>query len=48
MATRPHRLNPLALDLGSEQRTEPVPPGPHHLVADLDAAVVGQVLDVAQ
>jgi hypothetical protein len=36
------------LDLRSEHRAEPVPPEPHRLVADLDAALEQQVLDLAK
>ena len=44
----PHSLDPLAPDLGGKHRAEPVPPKPHSLVADLDATLVQQVLDVAK
>ena len=43
-----HSLDPFAPDLGGEHRAEPVPPEPHGLMADLDAALVQEVLDVAQ
>jgi hypothetical protein len=43
-----HRLEPLAADLAGEHRAEPVPPVAHRLVADLDAPLVQQVLDVAK
>jgi hypothetical protein len=38
---------PLA-DLGREHRTKPVPPEPHRLVTDIDAAFKEQVLDLLQ
>ena len=41
-------INPSLSDLRSEERTKPVPPQPHRLVADVDAALMQQVLDVAQ
>ena len=41
-------LHPLPSDLAGEHRTEPVPPKPHRLVADVDAALEQQILDVAQ
>ena len=44
----PHVMNALSADLGGEHRAEPVPPKPHRLVADVDAALEQQVLDVAQ
>jgi hypothetical protein len=44
----PHVIDPLSLDLGGEQRAKSVPPEPHGLVADVDAALMQQVLDVAE
>ena len=38
-------MNPTPPDLGCKQRTEPVPPVPHGLVADVDATLGQQVLD---
>ncbi|EAQ23117.1 hypothetical protein ROS217_02660 [Roseovarius sp. 217] len=35
-------------DLGSEHGAEPVPPEPDRLMADVDAALVQQILDVAK
>jgi glutathione synthase/RimK-type ligase-like ATP-grasp enzyme len=35
-------------DLSRKHRTEPVPPEPHRLVADIDATLEQQVLDLAQ
>ena len=43
-----HRTHPLAADVASEQQTEPVPPHPHRLVADVDPAFEQQVLDVPE
>lgn len=43
-----HALDAAFPDLRSEQRAEPVPPKPHRLVADVDAALVQQILDVAE
>ena len=43
-----HPADTLAPDLCREHRSEPVPPQPHRLVADVDAALGEQVLDVAQ
>ena len=40
--------NTALLDLGSEERTEPMPPIPYRLVADIDTPFVEQVLDVAK
>ena len=41
-------LNTPLPDLGGKHRTEPVPPEPHRLVADVDAALEQQILDLAQ
>ena len=41
-------LNPAFPDLRGEHRTEPVPPEPHRLVTDIDAAFVQQIFDLAQ
>ena len=35
-------------DPSGEHRTEPVPPVPHGFVAQIDASLVGQILDVPQ
>ncbi len=43
-----HVLNAPPADLGGKHRTEPVPPEPRRLVADVDAALEQQVLDVTQ
>ncbi len=45
---RSHPLHPALADAGSEQRADPVLPVTYGLVADVDAALVQQVLDVAQ
>jgi hypothetical protein len=44
----PHRVDPAAADLGSENRPEPVPPEPHSLMGNVDATLMQQVLDVPQ
>jgi hypothetical protein len=44
----PHSVDPLAADLGGEHRAEAVPPEPHGLMADVDAALLQHVFDVAQ
>jgi hypothetical protein len=43
-----HPLDAALADLGGEHRAEAMPPKSHCLVADLDAALVQQVLDVPQ
>jgi hypothetical protein len=43
-----HPIDPLPADLGGEHRAEAVPPIADGLVAEIDAALVQQVLDVAQ
>ena len=43
-----HTLDPALLYLGSEHRAAPMPPEPHSLVTDVDAALVQQILDVPQ
>jgi hypothetical protein len=35
-------------DRGREHRTEPVPPVPNRLVADIDAALEQEILDLSQ
>ena len=35
-------------DLRGEHRTEPVPPEPYRLVADIDATLEQQILDLPQ
>ena len=41
-------LNPALPDLRREHRTEPIPPQPHRLVANVDAAFEQNVLNLAQ
>ena len=41
-------MNSTPSDLGGKQRTEPVPPETHRLVADIDTALEQQVFDLAQ
>ena len=41
-------LNAPFSDLGGKHRTETVPPEPHRLVADIDATLEQQILDLAQ
>ena len=41
-------LNPISSDLGGEHRAEPVPPEPKRFVADIDATLMQQILDVAK
>jgi hypothetical protein len=43
-----HSIQPSAPDLGPKDRAEPVPTKPPCLLADLDPALVQQVLDVPQ
>ena len=48
MTECPHRLDPVAADLGGEDHPEAVPPEPHGLVGDVDPTLVKETLDVAQ
>jgi hypothetical protein len=48
MGVGPDVIDPLAAELRSEYRTEPVPLQPHGFVADVDAAFCQQVLHVSQ
>jgi hypothetical protein len=48
MAMQVHCFDTLSPDLGGEHRAEPVPPVLHSLVADLDAALAQEVLNVAK
>ena len=41
-----HALNPSLSYLGSEHRTEPMPPVSHRFRTDIDAALVEQILHV--
>jgi len=45
---RPHPIDPFAPDLSGEHWPEPVPPEPHGLVADVDAALGQEVLNASQ
>ena len=44
----PHPAHPPSSDFGSEHRTEPIPPQPHRLMANIDAALEKQVFNVSQ
>jgi hypothetical protein len=48
VAETPHPRTALTPDVGCEQRAEPIPPQPHRLVANVDAALEEQILNVAQ
>ncbi len=48
LAKTAHPVHPLPAYVGGEHRTEPVPPVAHGLMADVDAALGQQVLDVPQ
>lgn len=41
-------MNPPFPDLSRENRTEPVPPEPRRLVADIDASLEQDILDLAK
>ena len=43
-----HGLHPLAADVGRKHRPEPVPPKPDSLMAEVDAALEQQILNVPQ
>jgi hypothetical protein len=45
---RAHALDAPFADRGGEHRAETVPPEPHGFVADVDPALVQQVIDVAE
>jgi len=47
LGVRPHAVDPLFADLGGEDRAEAVPPVPHNVVADVDPALVEQVLYIS-
>src|SRR5690606_28835863 len=47
-SARAHALDAPLADLAGEHRPEPMPPEPHGLVADVDAAFVQQVFDTPQ
>ena len=48
MTKTAHAAHPLAPHLAREQRTGPVPPQPHRLMADVDPALEQQILYVPQ
>ena len=48
MVEATHPVDTLASDLSSEQRAKSIPPQPDRLMAQLDAAFVQQILDIAQ
>ena len=45
MGPRAHSIYPFAANISGEHRAEAVPPKPHRLVTDPDAAFVQQVLE---
>jgi len=48
LAEASHTADPLAPDVGGEQRAEPVPPVAHGFVANVDPAFEQQVFDIPQ
>ena len=46
LAKPAHPADPLPAHIGSEHRAEPVPPVAHRFVADVDASLEQQVLDI--
>ena len=44
----PQRSRSLLPDLCGKHRTEPIPPEPHRLMADIDPSFMKQVLDLPQ
>ena len=48
LSASPHRLHPLALDLGGVRGAEPVPPETHSLVAYLDATLAQKIPDIPE
>lgn len=48
MTMRTHGFDLAPPDLGREDRPELVPPEPHRLMRDVDAAPMQQILDVAR
>ena len=48
MPETPHAVHSLPTNVGSKHRTEAVPPEPHRLVTQVNAALEEQVLDVPQ
>ena len=43
-----HRTHPLATNVAGKHRAEPIPPETHGLVANVDATLEQEVLDVTQ
>jgi hypothetical protein len=43
-----HAANPLPANASGEYRTKPVPPEPHRIVTEDEAALKQQILDVSQ
>ena len=48
LASTPHLVHPLRPDVGRKHLTEPVPPVPHLLMADVDPALKEQVFNIPQ
>ena len=48
VAEAPHATDPLPTYVGCEHRGEPVPPVPHPFMADVDAALEQQVLNIPE
>ena len=48
LAKAVHPAHPLATDVGSEHRAEPVPPQPHGFMADIAPTLEEQVFDIPQ
>ena len=44
----PQRSRSLLPDLCGKHRTEPIPPEPHRLVADINTALMEQIFDLSQ
>ena len=45
---RPHSIDPVFTNFCGEHRAKSIPPVPHRFVADVDAALVQQILDVSE
>ncbi len=48
MSEAAHPAHACATDVARKERTKPVPPQPHRLVANVDPALEQQILDVSQ
>jgi hypothetical protein len=48
MCPWPHPVHPSAADLSREHQTEPVPPKPYRLMADVDAAFMQKIFHIPQ